>query len=101
MKYFISKQRYLESHQDDDKEKKRSPSEATSRRNSSAIDSETSNDFNFTELTNGLVGSNDNNAGGFEILNDEGLVNFDDGVELRDVTENHRDMLNSLNEFKE
>lgn len=34
-------------------------------------------------------------------MNNEGLVNFDDGVELTDVTKNYRDMLHSLNEFKE
>ena len=34
-------------------------------------------------------------------MDNEGLVNFADGVELTDVTKNYRDMLNSLNEFKE
>ena len=57
----------------------------------SVMSDEVSEGFNFTELS----------GGHFNYLNDEGLVNFDDGVELTDVTKNHRDMLHSLNEFKE
>ena len=36
-----------------------------------------------------------------QTYDDEGLVNFDDGVELTDVTKNYREMIASLRDFKE
>lgn len=42
-----------------------------------------------------------NNRNGSEASDAEFLVNFDDGVELTDVSNNYREMLGSLNEFKE
>ena len=62
----------------------------------SEVSDSVSEGFNFTELS-----ANDGNKGGFRYLDNEGLVNFADGVELTDVTKNYRDMLTSLNDFKE
>ena len=47
--------------------------------------------FAFTEVS-GMGEKKD----GFRYMDNEGLVNFDDGVELTDVTKNYRDMLTSL-----
>ena len=51
--------------------------------------------MSFTEFSANDV---NNRLGGLE---DEGLVNFDDGVELSDVAKSYREMLTSLDQFKE
>jgi len=53
----------------------------------------------FLEFNQGEGGRPDDLAS--DAYADHKLVNFDDGVELGDVTKNYRDMLNSLSDFKE
>lgn len=45
-----------------------------------------------------MLQSKDGANGGFDEID---MFNFEDGVELTDVTRNYRDMLNSLRQFKE
>ena len=93
MKYFISKQRYLENFKD------------------KKDDDGDGNDVE-NETKNSVLSNNDRDRGNFNTQpmepigtnffeNDEVLVNFDDGVELTEVTKNYRDMISSLKDFKE
>ena len=106
MKYFISKQRYLESHSDelDLKKDDKLTQSPTSREGSSyARRSYSLDDYNSMSMT--FPGRKDSSASSMsQVANnydDEGLVNFDDGIELTDVTRNYREMLTSLRSFKE
>ena len=106
MKYFISKQRYLESHSDelDLKKDDKLAQSPTSREGSSyARRSYSLDDYNSMSMT--FPGRKDSSASSMsQVANnydDEGLVNFDDGIELTDVTRNYREMLTSLRSFKE
>ena len=64
------------------------------------------------ETKNSVLTNNDRGTGNFNTIpmepqgtnffeNDEVLLNFDDGVELTEVTKNYRDMIKSLKDFKE
>lgn len=88
----------MESHAEEDQdmdESKRRDSEIQSS-SDRAMSYDTSG---FLEFNQGLEGKPDDLAN--DVYADHKLVNFDDGVELGDVTKNYRDMLNSLSDFKE
>lgn len=104
MKYFISKQRYLESHNPGD-------SVIVPSKNAKGEDGKTLQSSNPSRSysegeTDGLAFSRRhgsfNSDADASIFTDqeEGLTNFDDGVELTDVTKNYREMLASLDSFK-
>ena len=93
MKYFISKQRYLENFKDMKNEDKEENDIEEETKNSvlSSLDRDKGN-FNSSPME--PIGSQ-------FYENDEVLINFDDGVELTEVTKNYREMVSSLKDFKE
>ena len=84
MKYFISKQRYLESIHDIDHLK------GERRKTAAAAFPEQERLFSIESLDDDL--SKDKDVDRSQSFHDE-LLNFDDGIELSDVTSNYRDML--------
>lgn len=94
MKYFIAKQRYLESHHDvAPKAADKSKEEETMRRDSSASNS----NMSFDQQDPNTLLTSLKPDGTFEI----DVMMFDDGVELSDLTKNYREMVSSLDSFKE
>ena len=109
MKYFISKQRYLESQTEDINQLNAQKSQARDGTNQSESmsffgqrRSYSLDDSNqMSTLYPGRKGSTSSSTTLPHNYDDEGLVNFDDGVELTDVTKNYREMISSLRAFKE
>ena len=99
MKYFISKQRYLESIHDaelDDQGGDAGKGGATD----ASVDRRPSIESDYTERYAGKAEPDGERASRTSTFQDD-LLNFDDGVELSDVTSSYKQMLGSLHDFNE
>ena len=89
MRYFVAKQRYLESIHDYE--------HLVGSRKSAAVQAEM--DLDIETSSDGLPLDKTRSRTG--TFNDEMLNFFEDGVELSDVTQSYREMIRSLEDFKE